>query len=770
MARQCTQPKRARNAAWFKENLMLAEAQEAGQILDEEQLAFLADPGMDEAPVAQQTIPQNSAFQTKDLDAYDSDCDDLSSAKAVLMANLSTCDFDVLSEVPYSDSYPNDMINQDVQEMSYFEQTHIDDYPDNEINKHVVISVIDNEETLILEEESRSKMFDKENDLILIEKKINIAPIDYSMLNKIKEYFGKRFVTQKELSAEQAFLLKHSNHTFVTSDASHIPVIVKAPRELPNVSLVNGSLKKLRYQLAKFEKVVKNRTTSDAITAGAWGFEHTKACFQTEIIPFIKVLKDTFNVFDKTLLDEITEVQSVFNQMEAAVDQCSVDKKDFEIQIKQLRIDNDQLLNQIMSQEIMHMAVNSVDILDVNKSSVNECCKCLELETELLKKKDFVEKDVFDKLVKSYSTLEKHCISLELATQLNQENFQKENSGANQNASLFNQLFEINKFKAQSQEKDTVITKLKEKIKSFSGKANVENVKIDIDEMETINIKLEHNLNAQLQEKVFAIAALKNELRKLKGKSVVDTAVSKPYAVIITPGMFKMNLEPLAPKLLKNKDARIDYIKHTRENADILRELEVLVYVKDTCPCLSKPSEKLVVVKPLNKDKRVRFADPITSSCNVPKQTNFLKSQDSNKALLHSTGVKCSTSASGSKPSGNTKNNRISQSSRRIFTIVGNRCPLTRITSIKIVPPKETTIAPVKTPTLELKVVQIVLWYLDSGCSKHMTGNRSQLINFVSKFLGTVRFGNDHIAKIMGYGDYQMGNVTISRVYYMEGL
>nr|GFA34897.1 integrase, catalytic region, zinc finger, CCHC-type, peptidase aspartic, catalytic [Tanacetum cinerariifolium] len=71
---------------------------------------------------------------------------------------------------------------------------------------------------------------------------------------------------------------------------------------------------------------------------------------------------------------------------------------------------------------------------------------------------------------------------------------------------------------------------------------------------------------------------------------------------------------------------------------------------------------------------------------------------------------------------------------------------------------------------IQEKVVQIVLWYLDSGCSKHMTGNRSQLINFVSKFMGTVRFDNDQIAKIMGYGDYQLGNVTISRVYYVEGL
>ncbi|GKE89558.1 hypothetical protein Tco_1567033 [Tanacetum coccineum] len=134
MARQCTQPKRPRNVAWFKEKLMLAEAQEAGQILDEEQLAFLADPGTSKALVAQQTIPQNSAFQIDDLVAYDSDCDDLSSAKAVLMANHSSCHPEFLFEVSYSDSYPNDMINQDVQEMQYSEQTHVDDFEDNEIH------------------------------------------------------------------------------------------------------------------------------------------------------------------------------------------------------------------------------------------------------------------------------------------------------------------------------------------------------------------------------------------------------------------------------------------------------------------------------------------------------------------------------------------------------------------------------------------------------------------------------------------------------------
>ncbi|GKD47894.1 retrovirus-related pol polyprotein from transposon TNT 1-94, partial [Tanacetum coccineum] len=67
-------------------------------------------------------------------------------------------------------------------------------------------------------------------------------------------------------------------------------------------------------------------------------------------------------------------------------------------------------------------------------------------------------------------------------------------------------------------------------------------------------------------------------------------------------------------------------------------------------------------------------------------------------------------------------------------------------------------------------VIQIILWYLDSGCSKHMTGDRSRLMNFVKKFIGAVRFGNDHFGAIMGYGDYVIGDSVISRVYYVEGL
>nr|GEW94304.1 integrase, catalytic region, zinc finger, CCHC-type, peptidase aspartic, catalytic [Tanacetum cinerariifolium] len=68
------------------------------------------------------------------------------------------------------------------------------------------------------------------------------------------------------------------------------------------------------------------------------------------------------------------------------------------------------------------------------------------------------------------------------------------------------------------------------------------------------------------------------------------------------------------------------------------------------------------------------------------------------------------------------------------------------------------------------EVIQICLWCVNSGCSKHMTGNLKLLINFVWKFMRTVRFGNDHVATIMGFGDLQWGNILISRVYFVKGL
>ncbi|GKE27906.1 hypothetical protein Tco_1443290 [Tanacetum coccineum] len=72
--------------------------------------------------------------------------------------------------------------------------------------------------------------------------------------------------------------------------------------------------------------------------------------------------------------------------------------------------------------------------------------------------------------------------------------------------------------------------------------------------------------------------------------------------------------------------------------------------------------------------------------------------------------------------------------------------------------------------TKKPKIVQLILFIVDSRCTKHMTGNLKLLCNFVEKYLGTVRFSNDQFAPILGYGDLVQGNITINRVYYVEGL
>ncbi|GJU70129.1 retrovirus-related pol polyprotein from transposon TNT 1-94 [Tanacetum coccineum] len=124
MARQCTKPKRPRNLAWFKEKAMLAEALESGMVLDEEQMAFLADNEESVIPPqASQEIPTLAAFQTDDIDAFNSDCDKAPSESVVLMAKLSSYEYAALFEVPNHDIYPdNQIIDQSVQEIQYYEQ------------------------------------------------------------------------------------------------------------------------------------------------------------------------------------------------------------------------------------------------------------------------------------------------------------------------------------------------------------------------------------------------------------------------------------------------------------------------------------------------------------------------------------------------------------------------------------------------------------------------------------------------------------------------
>ncbi|GJX76905.1 hypothetical protein Tco_0323716 [Tanacetum coccineum] len=261
--------------------------------------------------------------------------------------------------------------------------------------------------------------------------------------------------------------------------------------------------------------------------------------------------------------------------------------------------------------------------------------------------------------------------------------------------------------------------------------------------------KLKHHLVGF--DVVFAITALKEELRKLKGKGVIACreSVNKPkvFALVV----HKVDLESLSPKLKNNREAHEDYIRITKENTDTLCDIveqdrtsnpldnalayacmymkqiqELLIYVSDTCPSSQLKSKKLVVVKPMNKARKVTFAK-------TQIQVDVHQTQTTNKPLVPSTNEKCSTNVSRSKPQSETKNNRIMQPlsmndrarakavksikmkewkptgkmfknvgykwvpTGRTFIIVGTKCPLTRFTSTKTMPPRIPIKSTVKT-------------------------------------------------------------------------
>nr|GEY88670.1 hypothetical protein [Tanacetum cinerariifolium] len=295
------------------------------RVLQEDELEFLTDPRIVESSSNQTVITNNAAYQADDLDAYDSDCDEINSAKIALMANLSHYGSDNLVKEIESLKHTlseylkekksleqkitilkNDFqkeksrnidrelaLEKQVKELNniVFKRIKTKLYDGRIIEKSDAVVIPDTEETLMLAEESRLKMIEKQNDPQMTEKKVITKPINYAILNQLLTDFETRYVPQIELSAEQAFWLK-----------SH---------------------------LASFDMVVKERTTATAITEGVWGFEHTKACFRDDIIPFVKALKELFTSFDQYLIDEVTEVQNFFKQIELAVEQHCEEKHKF---------------------------------------------------------------------------------------------------------------------------------------------------------------------------------------------------------------------------------------------------------------------------------------------------------------------------------------------------------------------------------------------------------------------------------------------------------
>nr|GEU73340.1 hypothetical protein [Tanacetum cinerariifolium] len=887
MSKQCTKPKRKRDEAWFKDKYV---------------------------------VTNNDAYQADDLDAYESDCDEINSAKIALMENLSHYGSDNLAEVHNQDNVSNNVIYQDVQATSTSEQSNILNQSETEITSDSNIisysQYMNESQYTIVRNLSLPTLQD---DLILsVIEQLKTQVVNCTKINQDNKIINEILTAELERYKEQVIILKEQNNVDKASKSCARSLEIDNIKHIlsehlkenesleQKVTLLKNDFQKEESQNIDRELALEKQFFYDHSTRQALGFQnpcYLKRAQQLEPKLYDgSVIQKTGAIVihnsEETVMLEDESRSKMFQKQKdpmmsekkvntkpvdyAALNQLS---KDFETRfVPQTELSAEQAFWSQNSGNSKESNLSlSTTIVEVPKElpkvsmTVNEYERAVIIETEL--QRDFIKRECYD----------------------------KNNSFSQQSAPTLDQLFEINDLKARSQEKDTVTMELKERIKSLSGNVKEEKIKRELEEIETINIELDHrmtklvaenehleqtykqlydlikssrvrskeqcddlikqvniksaensDLNASLQEKVLVITALKETLSKLKGKAVVNEAVTLHP---INLELLKIDVAPLATKLCNNMTAHNDYLKHTQEETATLREIvenerllnplntsleyackytkhiqELLIILKQTCTCINELGTKLMVVNPKNNNKKIRFTEHISSSGNAPINTTSSTNPQGNtkKDMIRQTQSKAkknklednhrtvrpslnnkksvvNTEAISSVPNSNMNsdlkcatcngclffdnhdlcvlefinsvNARVKSKSAkklvnrkiwqptgkmfttighkwrptgRTFTLVGNVCPLTRITATAIVPLR--------------KHVPI-----ESNASKpvvtlHMTGDRSQLINFVQKFLGTVKFGNDHVAKIIGYSDYKIGNVTILRVYFVEGL
>ncbi|GJX04611.1 hypothetical protein Tco_0190527, partial [Tanacetum coccineum] len=211
-------------------------------------------------------------------------------------------------------------------------------------------------------------------------------------------------------------VIHDSEDTPLTSYPPNTPVKL-VPRILPTKSQVKINLYVLTQLFTEFDKTCKTRITPSGLTEGERGFEQTKRCYLTEVIPFFKTLKEHFVGVQTALVKEVKVMEEIFDQMNNEVDKNAVDKQCAEIEKKNLLIENENLIVNCLSTQLLY---------DVEKS------RCLDLEADMSKVHDE------SKLI---SKLEREYLNLQLKYQHLQESFDNKNSQASQEAPDFNSFF-----------------------------------------------------------------------------------------------------------------------------------------------------------------------------------------------------------------------------------------------------------------------------------------------------------------------------------------
>ncbi|GJY02716.1 retrovirus-related pol polyprotein from transposon TNT 1-94 [Tanacetum coccineum] len=425
MARQCPKPKRKRDATWFREKVLLVEAQGNGKVLNEEELEFLADPGIAEA-------------------------------KAVLMANLSSYGSDVLSEVPISDNTNNDMLNQSVQEMPYSEPSHFVEHPENEI--HSDSNIIPYSQYLI---ESQNAAVN--NDNLIANESLSAELERYKERVKLlEERQNVDLGTREKLIIDD--IIREKNAQFADFE-----------KEINNLKQTLSEQSKEKELLTKTfnvfkneskEKEAKNIDTEIALEKKVKELDNIVCKIAQQIRPMLydgNVIAKETNVIsiadseETLMLEEESQSEMLLKQSDPMVLEKKVNTKPIDYaELNRLFEDFGKRLvpqRELSDEQALHPIIDQSASSPVKIEAPGNFLRCLELEAELIKQHSMVEKDEYNILSKRFSELEQHYISLEIAMQINKELFQKNNTS----------------------EKVFVITTLKNDLRKLKGKEIADN-------------------------------------------------------------------------------------------------------------------------------------------------------------------------------------------------------------------------------------------------------------------------------------------------------
>ncbi|GJY06093.1 retrovirus-related pol polyprotein from transposon TNT 1-94 [Tanacetum coccineum] len=709
IARNCTHLKRPQNSEYFKDKMLMMQAQENGVALDEEQFLFIAggqdkaiDEDVDEQPIQDLALNVDNMFQADDYDAFDSDVDEAPTAHTMFKANLSSTDpvydeagpsydLDILSEVHDHDHYQDAVCeHHEAHEMHHVVQPNcvVDSNANYTSDSNMITydqHVKDNAKPAV-----QSNVSSVPNDAyMMIINEMHEQSVQSVSANKQNKVLNASLTAKLDTYKEQVELYERRAKFELTEREQKIEEQLRIV--ITNRNIKEENLKKELHSVKmKLSSTINhNKLMVEEVMSLKKDFKQKENKYLEEFLD-MKALKG--KVEDKLYKqDQSLQIVHMLCKPKPYYDEQK--RKHDEIEWKNLLIANNNLIAYCLSKEVFYIATNSEltvsRFTEMHDAHTVVQARCLELEAKLSKLRDKVQKDDHTKLVKCFSNLEVNHLNLQLKYQNLKEIFGNNTSLPARDAPNFDSIFVIGKMKASIQGKDNAIKKLRMQISQLKETRSEVDCTLDFRALDFQITQLTEKITITRAKHIEQTTALLTENENLKAqihenlKSITKDSV-KPR--VLAPGRYAIDVEPIPPPNRNNREVHLDYLKHLKESVETLREIveeakverpldrslasaclytkhsqELLEYVIGTCPKDFNKQDKKHASTPLTRKKQVIYKDQYEkSNNNTHKHVEQLNIQKTNVPVLPSTGVNSCTDASGLQPRSNTKKNRIS--------------------------------------------------------------------------------------------------------------